>query len=71
MMYDTGLTSDRMPHTLIYRFLAQTFKAAYEQLQADFPTNEWAQRAYPYRLFPSVLPLIKFLKTHQNPLNLF
>jgi len=50
MMYDTGLTSDRMPHTLIYRFLAQTFKAAYEQLQADFPTNEWAQQAYPYRL---------------------
>jgi TolA-binding protein len=28
----------------------QTLKEAYEQLQADFPTNEWTQRAYPYRL---------------------
>ncbi len=28
----------------------QTLKEAYEQLQADFPTNQWTQRAYPYRL---------------------
>ena len=28
----------------------QTLKEAYEQLQADFPTNEWTLRAYPYRL---------------------
>jgi hypothetical protein len=28
----------------------QTLKEAYEQLRADFPTNEWTQRAYPYRL---------------------
>ena len=28
----------------------KTLKEAYEQLQADFPTNEWTQRAYPYRL---------------------
>ena len=28
----------------------QTLKEAYEQLQADFPKNEWTQRAYPYRL---------------------
>jgi len=25
-------------------------KDAYEQLQADYPTSEWTQRAYPYRL---------------------
>lgn len=28
----------------------QTLKEAYEQLQVDFPINEWTQRAYPYRL---------------------
>jgi hypothetical protein len=25
-------------------------KAAYEKLQSDFPTSEWTERAYPYRL---------------------
>lgn len=28
----------------------QTLKEAYEQLQADFPSDQWTQRAYPYRL---------------------
>jgi hypothetical protein len=28
----------------------KALKEAYEQLQADFPTNQWTQRAYPYRL---------------------
>ena len=28
----------------------KTLKDAYEQLEADFPSNEWTQRAYPYRL---------------------
>jgi hypothetical protein len=28
----------------------KTLKDAYEQLQSDFPTSEWTQRASPYRL---------------------
>lgn len=28
----------------------KTLKDAYEQLQADFPSSAWTQRAYPYRL---------------------
>ncbi|MBI4596183.1 MAG: tetratricopeptide repeat protein [Candidatus Tectomicrobia bacterium] len=29
---------------------AAPLKAAYEKLQAEFPSDEWTQRAYPYRL---------------------
>ena len=28
----------------------QPLKEAYEKLNADYPDNEWAKRAYPYRL---------------------
>ena len=27
-------------------------KAAYEKLQAEYPGNEWTDRAQPYRLIP-------------------
>ncbi len=29
---------------------AKPLKEAYEKLQAEFPSEEWTQRAYPYRL---------------------
>lgn len=31
---------------------AKPLKAAYEKLQADYPSSEWADRAQPYRLLP-------------------
>ena len=29
---------------------AKPLKAAYEKLQAEYPSSEWTKRAYPYRL---------------------
>ncbi len=29
---------------------AKPLKAVYEKLQAEYPSNEWTKRAYPYRL---------------------
>ena len=50
--------SDSAPEAIYYRAVSlyksthdpQTLKEAYEKLQADYPSNEWAKRAAPYRL---------------------
>ncbi len=52
--------SDSAPEAIYLRGVSQykhthepkPLKAAYEKLQAEFPSNEWTKRAYPYRLIP-------------------
>jgi len=50
--------SDSAPEAIYYQGVClyksthepQPLKEAYEKLQADYPTSEWAKRAAPYRL---------------------
>jgi len=42
--YHQGVSKYKSTHD------AKSLKAAYEKLQAEYPSSEWTKRAYPYRL---------------------